>query len=258
MSPSMRKPLIAGNWKMNLDRDDVENFCSALDQELPKFDTAAYDAALFPASLYVAEVAKRLEDHGVWVGGQDCHQAVSGAFTGDVSAQQLADVGARVVLAGHSERRLHHRESPQLVADKVSAAHDAGLVPFVCIGESLAERESDRTEDVLIEQLLPVREVVSSLGSESWVLAYEPVWAIGTGKTATPEIAQEVHSFLRRQLSDWELSASSIRILYGGSVKSSNCEPLLEEPDIDGFLIGGASLDPGSFLDIIDRCADSS
>ena len=182
-------------------------------------------------------------------GGQDLHPHESGAHTGDTSGAQLADVGCTWVLAGHSERRGDHAESDELVGEKARAAREHGLVPLICLGESLEERRGGRTFEVLDRQLR------AALAHEpsNFELAYEPVWAIGSGETATPEIAQEAHAHLRRELEKHVGAdrAAAVRILYGGSVKPGNAASLAANPDVDGFLVGGASLDSGKFLDII-------
>jgi triosephosphate isomerase len=187
-------------------------------------------------------------------GGQDLHPEDSGAHTGDVSALHLLDWAATWVLCGHSERRAEHGETDALIAAKVAQALRHGLRPLLCVGETGEERQRGRTEEVLARQL---RAAVPPEGGPPWALAYEPVWAIGTGATATPELAQEAHAFLRATAADrlGDQAAGGLRILYGGSVKPDNSAALFAQPDIDGFLVGGASLDPDSFLDIIRRCA---
>jgi triosephosphate isomerase len=204
---------------------------------------------LFPSHTLLAAVAAELAGSAIAVGGQDVHTEASGAYTGDVSATQLLDAGCTWTLCGHSERRRDHDETDALVAAKANAAGSAGLVPLVCIGESEEERETGRTFEVLERQLSGAL----TGRPEPFALAYEPVWAIGTGKTATPEIAQETHAFLREALADLlgEAAAASKRILYGGSVNADNAATLFAQRDIDGFLVGGASLDPDRFLAIL-------
>ncbi len=251
---SVSRPIqIAGNWKMNLDRATAEEYCARLAAaDLPP----EIEVLLFPPHTLVAVVSAALAQSTVSWGGQDLHPASAGAHTGDVSAKHLLDWGSTWVLCGHSERRQNHGEADALVSQKVVAAQAAGLAPVLCVGETQAEREAGATEDVLrrqIESALPAADGRFSL-------AYEPVWAIGTGATATPALAQEVHAFLRGVVVELrgQTSAESCSILYGGSVKSANCEELLAEADVDGFLIGGASLDPESFLDIIRRCGSAA
>ncbi len=251
-----RRPVAAGNWKMNLLRRDAEDFCRALRRTLngaaTPDDTAA-EVVLFPAATLLGTVASELKGSTVAVGGQDLHPAASGAHTGDVSGLQLADTGCSWVLCGHSERRQDHGEHDALVGEKARSATDHGLLPLVCLGESRDERRAGTTFEVLRRQL------TAALAGRpaTFELAYEPVWAIGTGEVATPEIAQEAHAFLRRELADLAGNerAAATRILYGGSANPSNAADLIAQKDIDGFLVGGASLDAGKFLDIISACA---
>jgi triosephosphate isomerase len=195
------------------------------------------------------DVATALAKSAIAWGGQDCSPHASGAYTGEVSAAMLAELGCRHVIVGHSERRAMHGESDELVAAKAAAALANGLVPIVCVGETLAERDAGKTERVVARQL---GAVIERLGAriDEVVVAYEPVWAIGTGKTATPAEAQAVHAFLRARLADRAANAAAIRILYGGSVKADNAAQLFAEPDIDGGLIGGASLKAADFIAI--------
>ncbi len=246
-----RRPIAAGNWKMNLLRRDAEAFCRALRGSLAE-DSAA-EVLLFPSATLLATVAGELKGSGVGVGGQDLHPAPSGAHTGDVSGPQLADAGCRWVLCGHSERRQDHGEDDALVGRKARSATDHGLLPLICLGESRDQRHAGETFEVLRRQLA----AALAENPPAFELAYEPVWAIGTGEVATPEIAQEAHAFLRSELAGLVGGdrAAAIRILYGGSANPSNVAELIAQKDIDGFLIGGASLDSGKFLDIIDVCA---
>ncbi len=251
MSQDQRRPLVGGNWKMHKIREEASQYCRAF---APAVAEASAQVVLFPSHPLLATVAEALAGSGVETGGQDLHPATHGAHTGDVAAAQLLDAGCRWVLCGHSERRHDHGEADGLVAKKVEAATAAGLVPMLCVGETEDERASSRTLDVLAAQL----EAGLASRPEVFALAYEPVWAIGTGQTATPEIAQEAHRFLRNSLADLvgDHLASSKRILYGGSVNPDNAAELFDQPDIDGFLVGGASLDPERFSAII-RCCDS-
>ncbi|HVS14984.1 MAG TPA: triose-phosphate isomerase [Thermoanaerobaculia bacterium] len=252
-----RTPLFAANWKMNLLAADVATFAATVRARLPELIARAPGELLIFPSHPLLPVARDafagLE--ACALGAQDLHAAPSGAHTGDVSGAQLADAGARWVLCGHSERRSEHGEDDDAVAAKVAAALAAGLVPLLCVGESLQQREAGATETVIGTQLAAALPALAS-GRSAPVIAYEPVWAIGTGRTATPETAQGAHAFLRSRLADalGAARADASRLLYGGSVKPENCVELLAAPDIDGFLIGGASLDPASFLDIMGRC----
>ena len=252
-----RTPVFAANWKMNLLAADVARFARELREHLPRLRArAASEVLIFPSHPLLPIAREALAGlEGCSLGGQDLHPAASGAHTGDVSGAQLADAGAGWVLCGHSERRADHGEDDQLVRAKLEAASDVGLRPLLCLGETAAQRDADATEATIGGQLDAALAVLGAL-SEPPVVAYEPVWAIGTGRTATPAIAQAAHAFLRQRLAcalGSERAAES-RLLYGGSVKPDNCAELLAEGDVDGFLVGGASLDPGSFLDIMWRC----
>ena len=250
-----RRPLVGGNWKMHKVRGEAEGFCRDLAAGLVTLSSATapeVDVVLFPSAPLLHTVSTALAGAPVSVGGQDVHPKAEGAHTGDVSVAQLLDAGCAWTLCGHSERRADHGESDALVGEKVVAAAEGGLTPLLCVGETQVERESGETFAVLERQLnaglasRPVR----------FAIAYEPVWAIGTGLTATPEIAQEAHAFLREALADLVGSdvAAVKRILYGGSAKPDNVADLYAQPDIDGFLVGGASLDPERFLAIIGGC----
>lgn len=251
-----RRPIAAGNWKMNLLRRDAADFCRALAGALAGSPPPAADVLLFPTFTLLATVARGVEGLPVACGGQDLHPQAKGAHTGDVSGPQLADAGCTWVLCGHSERRCDHGESDDLVAAKAAAAVEHGLTPMICLGESRDERRAGRTFEVLRRQL---RAGLAPRPAR-FEIAYEPVWAIGTGETATPEIAQEAHAFLRRELAEiaGEERAASTRILYGGSANPANAAGLIAQADIDGFLVGGASLDAEKFLAIIDACGASA
>lgn len=204
-----------------------------------------------PPFVYLAEIAASLAGSGVAVGAQNVSHRGSGAFTGEVSAAMLADCGASHVLVGHSERRALYGEDDALVAAKFIAAQAAGLVPVLCVGESLEERDAGRTEEVVARQLIAVVDACGVAALSRAVVAYEPVWAIGTGRTASPEQAQAVHAFLRGKIAALDVRiANSLRILYGGSVKAANAGTLLAQPDVDGGLVGGASLKAEEFLNI--------
>lgn len=238
----MRTPLVAANWKMNGSREFAEKFFAGLD-----LGGATAEVVICPPFPYLPLVGEKLKGLGVALGAQNLSREASGAFTGEVSAEMLRDVGARYAIVGHSERRSLYGESSELVADKFIAAQAAGLVPILCIGETLQERKEERTLAVIGSQ---IEAVIEAAGPGIWnraVIAYEPVWAIGTGETATPEQAQQVHEFIRGQLGE---AGAAVQILYGGSVKSGNAETLFAQPDIDGALVGGASLDAGEFAQI--------
>lgn len=241
------KKLIAGNWKMNGSLAANEALLAALAQGLSA--RPASDIAVCVPAAYLAQVqALRVAD--IHLGAQDLSAQASGAYTGEISSAMLKDFGVRYVIVGHSERRQYHGESDLLVASKAKAALAAGITPIVCVGETLAEREAGRTEEVVKRQLAAVIHTNGHCISEI-VLAYEPVWAIGTGKTASPEEAQAVHAVLRTQLKAATDHSARIKILYGGSMNAANAASLLGQPDIDGGLIGGASLKAADFLSII-------
>lgn len=250
-----RRPVVAGNWKMHLLSADVERYVGALAPALPRNNA---DVLVFPSFPLLPVLRREIELHSadsLHFGAQDLHHMDSGPHTGDVSGPQLKDAGCRWVLCGHSERRADHGEDDPLVAAKVRAALRAQLQPLPCIGETAQQRDSGATTSVLEHQLEPLLEpLAESAGAPA--LAYEPVWAIGSGRAATPEIAQEAHAFIRSRLTSrlGRERGAQVRILYGGSVKKDNAAALLVQKDIDGFLVGGASLDPGSFLDIITVC----
>lgn len=248
MGLSMKKKLIAGNWKMNGSLASNEALVTQLRAGA---DGVTCDAALCVPSVYLAQVAGLLGAQTLFaLGAQDVSQHENGAYTGDVSAAMLKDLGVRYAIVGHSERRLHQAESDTHVAIKVRRALAEGITPIVCVGESLAEREGGMTELVVKRQLASVIHLNGHCISEI-VVAYEPIWAIGTGKTATPAQAQEVHAVLRAQLRAASDHADRIRILYGGSMNAANAADLLAQPDIDGGLIGGASLKAPDFLTIL-------
>jgi triosephosphate isomerase len=241
------KKLIAGNWKMNGSLAANEALVGALLQGL---GVPGCDVAVCAPAVYLAQLQALLAGSPVSVGAQDVSQHAQGAFTGEASAAMLKEFGVRYAIVGHSERRQYHQESDALVAEKARAALGAGITPIVCVGETLAEREAGQTEEVVKRQLAAVIHVNGHCISEI-VVAYEPVWAIGTGKTATPEQAQQVHAVLRAQLRAATTQVDRVRILYGGSMNAANAAQLLSQPDIDGGLIGGASLKAPDFLSII-------
>ncbi len=240
-----RRKLVVGNWKMNGSRAGNAELLAALRAAGPWVAEVAV-CAPFP---YLADVALSLQGANLAWGAQDCSAFESGAYTGEVAAAMLAEFGCQYVIVGHSERRALHRESDQLVADKAKAALAHKLTPIVCVGETLAERDAAQTEVVVKRQLSAVIHTLAHCISQV-VVAYEPVWAIGTGKTASPEQAQAVHALLRMQLAAASPKAGEMKILYGGSVKADNAATLFAQDDIDGGLIGGASLKAAEFAAI--------
>jgi len=259
VSGAGRRTLVAANWKMHHLAADARAFCAHLTAEGSPYaapSAPAVEAVVFPAFPLLPGVAAGLAGTPVAVGGQDLHPADAGAHTGDVSAPQLLDAGCSWALAGHSERRHDHGEDDALVAAKIAAAVRHGLLAMVCVGETAAERRAGRTLEVLDRQLAAaLAELPADAGR--FAVAYEPVWAIGTGDTATPDIAQQAHAHLRRRVAEARgaATADALRLLYGGSVKPGNAAELIGQRDVDGFLVGGASLDAASFLAIIAACA---
>ena len=242
----MRRKLVVGNWKLHGSRA----FNAALLDELLAAHSAwQCDAAVCAPFPYLAQLGERLAGSALGWGGQDCSAHETGAFTGEVSAAMLAEFGCRYAIVGHSERRALHLETDQTVADKAKAALAHQITPIVCVGETLAEREAGETATVVKRQLSAVIHTLAHCISQV-VVAYEPVWAIGTGRTASPEQAQEVHALLRAQLHAATEMSEAMQILYGGSVKADNASALFAQPDIDGGLIGGASLKAADFAAI--------
>lgn len=247
-----RKKLIAGNWKMN---GSLAPNAALMGELLAGIGQPACDVAVCVPAVYLAQVQLLLAGQGgIALGAQDVSQHESGAYTGDVSAAMLKELGARYVIVGHSERRQYQGETNAQVAVKAQRALAAGLTPIVCVGETLREREQGETESVVSRQLSAVIQLNGERLADL-VVAYEPVWAIGTGRTATPEQAQAVHAALRALLAAADLQAAGVRILYGGSMNAGNAAELLAQPDIDGGLIGGASLKARDFLKIIETAS---
>jgi triosephosphate isomerase len=245
----MRRKLIAGNWKMNGSLAANATLLNGIKDGLGQ--SVATVAVCVPAP-YLAQCRDLLSDSSVAWGGQDLSVHESGAYTGEVSGSMLTDFGATYVIVGHSERRSYHGETNELVAQKTLRALAVGLTPIVCVGESLAEREAGQTNFVVGQQIDAVLNAMNASDLDKIVLAYEPVWAIGTGKTATPQMAQDVHLLLRSKLAaKSSRGAEAVQILYGGSMKPDNAQELLAMPDIDGGLIGGASLKAADFLAIV-------
>lgn len=245
----MRRPFIAGNWKMHGSRADnaelIEGLLLGMPAETP------VDVAVCPPFVYLWEAARLLKSSSIALGAQStCAEAV-GAFTGEVSAAMLKDIGCQYVIVGHSERRALYKEDDALVARKFLATRAQGLIPILCVGETLEEREQGLTKQVVSRQLNAVLDLAGVVAMDAAVIAYEPVWAIGTGKNATPQQAQEVHAHIRAEVGARDANiATGVRILYGGSVKAANAREIFSMPDVDGGLIGGASLVADEFLKI--------
>ncbi|HNP36910.1 MAG TPA: triose-phosphate isomerase [Woeseiaceae bacterium] len=245
----MRRFLVAGNWKMNGDSRRNRELVAGIVAGLQ--DSATVEVLVCPPLPYLAAVKSQLSGHSVLLGAQNVSEHAQGAYTGETAAGMLVDVGCSHVIVGHSERRALYGESSNVVASKFRAAADAGLIPVLCVGETLAEREAGQTEVVVGQQLAAVVETCGIAVFGRAVIAYEPVWAIGTGKVASPDEAQAVHRFIRDEIAARdETIAAGVQILYGGSMKGENADGLLSMPDIDGGLIGGASLKAADFLAI--------
>jgi len=247
----MRKPFMAGNWKMNKDLKGALELANALKRQLA--DIEDVEIGLFPPALFLADVVDACRETGFAVGAQNMHWEEKGAFTGEISAPMIRSVGASHVIIGHSERRQYFGETDETVNKKMHSALKFDLLPIMCIGETLQEREANKTLSVVTTQIRGGLKNISADDMARVVIAYEPVWAIGTGKTATPEQAQEVHAAIRKQLVEIYGNdvAQGVRIQYGGSVKADNVKALMGKPDIDGALVGGASLDIPSFCAIV-------
>ncbi len=245
----MRQTLVAGNWKMNGSRESIKTLLDGI--KAGAADVTSAEMALCCPAVYIGDVSSQLAGTAIAFGGQDISVHDSGAYTGEIAGAMWNDFDCKYVIIGHSERRTYHNESDELVAEKFEAARKAGLIPLFCIGETLQERETGVTEDVVSRQ---INAVIDRLGVDvlgEGVIAYEPVWAIGTGVTATPEQAQETHAFIRSMIAEQSQEvADKIQILYGGSMNAGNAEELLACADIDGGLIGGASLKAEDFLAI--------
>lgn len=245
----MRKPLVAGNWKMNGSRETNNALVKGVIEGSSRVANA--EILVCPSFVYIAEVAKQLEGSGIAYGGQDVAKEAVGAYTGEVSVSMLKDVGCTYVIVGHSERRALFGDTDKIVAEKFAAAQNGGVIPVLCVGELLEEREAGQTEAVVERQLQAIVDLVGIAALEQSVVAYEPVWAIGTGKTASPQEAQDVHAFIRAWMGKEDAAvAEKVRILYGGSVKAANAKELFSQTDIDGGLIGGASLAADEFIAI--------
>lgn len=253
----MRKKIIAGNWKMNKTAADATALAAAVKTEVG--DEAKVDVVLCPPFTSIAAASEAVSGSQIAIGAQNMHFEASGAYTGEISAEMLRDLYVRYVILGHSERRQYFAETDESVNRKTKAALAAGLKPIVCVGETLEEREGDKIEEVITTQIKEGLAGLSSDDLKTTVIAYEPVWAIGTGKTASPEQAQEVHALIRKLLAEIsdQATADAVRIQYGGSMKPANAAELLAQPDIDGGLIGGAALDAASFAGVINAAAEA-
>jgi triosephosphate isomerase len=249
MNRTNRIPLIAGNWKMNGSRALVRALIGHLRQRLTENPQTAREVLVCPPAPYIAFVGELIQGAAIALGGQDCHNSQSGAHTGDISAQMLLDCGARYVILGHSERRADHGETSEMVAAKATAALDAGLRAIICVGETLAERDSGRAFSVVERQLQA--SLPGNFSRGAITIAYEPVWAIGTGRTASATDVQAMHLHIRKLITAWHQAGEEVRILYGGSVKPQNAGELLALGDVDGALVGGASLKAEDFWGII-------
>ena len=245
----MRQPIIAGNWKMNGSRESIKALLDGIKAGMA--DVKSAQVAVCAPSIYIADVAEQLAGTEIGFGGQNVSTEEKGAFTGEISTSMLLDFGCKYVIVGHSERRTLYGEDDALVAAKFAVARKAGLTPIFCIGETLEERENGTTEAVVARQIDAVIDLEGIDALADCVIAYEPVWAIGTGKTASPQQAQDVHAFIRTKLAEKSKDvADKVRIQYGGSMNAGNAAELLSQPDIDGGLIGGASLVAEDFLTI--------
>ncbi|MBS0194787.1 MAG: triose-phosphate isomerase [Proteobacteria bacterium] len=252
----MRRRIVAGNWKLHGDRLFAR---ALLDEVVAAKRPVGVEVVVLPPAPYLGELTARYARTGLAFGAQDVSANDSGAYTGEVSAAMMHDVGCRYTLVGHSERREYHHEDNRLVAEKFVAAHKSGLTPILCVGETLQQREAGQTEWVIQRQLDAVRELAGKDALAASIIAYEPVWAIGTGRTATPKQAQEVHAFIRGEVAAGDATiASWLPILYGGSVKAANAAELFAQPDVDGGLIGGASLIAKEFLAIVNALPPST
>jgi len=242
-----RRPMIAGNWKMNGLKSDSRKLASALARHMIKRQKPGFDMVISPPFPLLAQTAEILKGSGIRLGAQDCHFNPSGAHTGDVSPELLKNIGCKYVIVGHSERRTDHAEKDAIIRSKADAALRAGLTAIVCIGETLQQRDAGRTLSVNRRQL--TGSLPAGATAKNTVIAYEPVWAIGTGKVATPQQAQDVHAAIRQDLTKilGPNEATKMRILYGGSMKPGNAAELLALPDVDGGLIGGAALNADDF-----------
>ena len=246
----MRKPMLAGNWKMNKTRDEAIQFELAVADKLPK----SVDCVVCAPAIILRDLVKRAPE-GLKIGAQNMHEKESGAFTGEISPVMLKDVGVEYVIIGHSERRTYYNETDQKVNEKIKKALEFGLKPIVCVGETLEEREGNKTEAVLETQVTKALEGVEISNTEDVIIAYEPIWAIGTGKNADQNTAEEACSYIRGIVEKVQSKkvADEIRILYGGSVKVNNIKDYMQMPNVDGGLVGGASLKADDFVELCNK-----
>ena len=247
----MRKLFIAGNWKMNKTISETVELVNSLKREVS--DIEGVDIVICPVFTALSEAADLVIDSNIGLGAQNVYWEEKGAFTGEVSPMMLKDAGCKYVIIGHSERRKYFSEINETILKKINAVQSVGLIPIVCVGETLEEREQEKTVEVIKKQLQEGLKGITNESLEKIIIAYEPVWAIGTGKTATPEQAEEIHKFIRDWICDnYSLDISEeVRIIYGGSVKGSNAKELMGQKDIDGALVGGASLESQLFVELI-------
>ncbi|WP_410012712.1 triose-phosphate isomerase [Sodalis sp. C49] len=252
----MRYPLVMGNWKLNGSKRLVNDLIAALRTELN--GVTGCGVAIAPPVVYLEQAKRQLAGSQLALGAQNVDTNLSGAFTGEVSAEMLKDIGAKYIIIGHSERRTYHKESDELIAEKFAVLKEAGLIPVLCIGESEAENEAGETEAVCARQLDAVLNAMGAKAFDNAVIAYEPIWAIGTGKSATPAQAQAVHKFIRGHIAKHDAAvAEQVIIQYGGSVNAGNAAELFTQPDIDGALVGGASLKADAFAVIVKAAAQA-
>jgi triosephosphate isomerase (TIM) len=247
----MRRPIIAGNWKMYKDVNEAVELVNGIKRDA--FDVENVEIVVCPPFVDISDVSEIAGESNIKVGAQNCYWETEGAYTAEISVPMLKSVGCKYVIIGHSERRKYFGETDETVNKRITAAIDGGLIPILCVGETLEEREADKTMDVVKTQVTGGLKGFNEAYLDSLVVAYEPVWAIGTGKTASPDQAQEIHAMIRKLLAELysEAFSQSKCILYGGSVKPDNIKTLMQEEDIDGGLIGGASLKSDGFADII-------
>ena len=249
-----RRPLVMGNWKLNGNKQFTATLIADLKAELANVEGC--DVAIAPPVMYLAAAEEALKGSQIALGAQNVDLNTSGAFTGDISTEMLKDFGAKYIIIGHSERRTYHKESDEFVAKKFAALKAAGLIPVLCIGESEEEQEAGKTEEVCARQIDAVLNTLGVDALNGAVIAYEPIWAIGTGKSATPEQAQAVHKFIRDHIAKQDAAvAKQVILQYGGSVNDSNAAKLFTQPDIDGALVGGASLKAPAFAAIVKAAA---
>ncbi|QLB13663.1 triosephosphate isomerase [Bisgaardia hudsonensis] len=249
-----RRPLVMGNWKLNGSKAFTKQLVEGLKAELANVEGC--DVAIAPPVMYLAEAEAALVGSKIALGSQNVDVNISGAFTGDISTEMLKDFGAKYIIIGHSERRTYHKESDEFVAKKFAALKEAGLIPVLCIGETEAENEAGKTQEVCARQIDAVLNTLGASAFNGAVIAYEPIWAIGTGKSATPAQAQAIHKFIRDHIAKQDQAvADQVILQYGGSVNDKNAAELFTQPDIDGALVGGASLKADAFSVIVKAAA---